>query len=181
MSMSPLARRYARAIIDLAKEGNLVDRVGRDLNDFADMWKSSPELRELFANPKFPYDARKKVLTDLTTRAAASPIAKNSLLYLNDKGRLPQVADIADAYTELAEAASGKVRAEVISAAPLGESYYLQLQKTLEQVTGKQVTVEKKTDPSLIAGVVTRVGDKVFDGSVRTRLTEIKESLTSAE
>lgn len=180
MSMSPLARRYARAIIDLAKEANLVDRVARDLNDFASMWKESPDLRELFSNPKFPADARKKVLTDLTTRAAASPIAKNSLLYLCDKGRLPQVADIADAFTQLAEEASGKVRAEVVSAAPLDAAYYTQLQKTLEQVTGKQVTVEKKTDPSLIAGVVTRVGDKVFDGSLRTRLTEIKESLNAA-
>ena len=73
-----------------------------------------------------------------------------------------------------------KFEAGVTSAAPLTESYYLQLQRALEQATGKRVAIERKTDASLIAGVVTKVGDKVFDGSVRTRLAELKETLKSA-
>jgi F-type H+-transporting ATPase subunit delta len=180
MTTSALAKRYARAILDLATEQKQVERVGKELTEFAAMYKSSEELRDLFANPKFPSEARKQVLTELTSRAAVSPTVRNSVLYLSDRNRLAALADIAQAYNELAEQAAGTLRAEVTSAAPLPESYYAQLQKALEQATGHKVTIEKKTDPKLIAGVVTRVGDRVLDGSVRTRLTELKESLKSA-
>ena len=180
MTTSALAKRYARAILELATEQKQVERVGKELSEFASMWKSSSELQNLFANPKFAADARKQVLTELTTRAALSPTVKNSVLYLSDRNRLGALSDISVAFTELAEQAAGSLRAEVTSAAPLPETYYAQLQKALEQTTGRKVTIEKKTDPKLIAGVVTRVGDQVYDGSVRTRLTELKESLKSA-
>ena len=180
MTTSALAKRYARAILDLATEQKQVDRVGKELTEFAAMYTGSEELRDLFANPKFPSEARKQVLVELTTRAAVSPTVKNSILYISDRNRLAALRDIASAYNELAEQAQGTLRAEVTSAAALPESYYAQLQKALEQTTGRKVTIEKKTDPKLIAGVVTRVGDQVFDGSVRTRLTELKESLKSA-
>jgi F-type H+-transporting ATPase subunit delta len=180
MTTSALAKRYARAILELATEQKQVDRVGKELSEFAKMWEASEELRDLYANPKFTSDARKQVLVELTTRAALSPVVRNSVLYLSDRGRLPALSEIAVAFNELAEQAAGAVRAEVTSAAPLPDAYYGQLQKALEQTTGRKVTIEKKTDPKLIAGVVTRVGDLVFDGSVRTRLTELKESLKSA-
>lgn len=180
MTTSALAKRYARAILELAQEQNQVERVGKELAEFAAMWQESSELRDLFANPKFGADVRKQTLVELTTRAALSPTAKNSVLYLADRNRISALPDIARAYEELAERAAGTMRAEVTSAAPLPDTYYAQLQKALEQATGRKISIEKKTDPSLIAGVVTRVGDQVFDGSVRTRLSELKEALKSA-
>jgi F-type H+-transporting ATPase subunit delta len=180
MTTSALAKRYARAILELATEQKQVERASKDLNDLAVLWKASEELRELFANPKFTAELRKTVLVDITTRAGVSPLIKNSVLYLNDRQRLPVLPELAQAFSELAERAAGTLRAEVTSAAALPESYYVQLQKALEQATGRKVTIEKKTDASLIAGVVTRVGDQVFDGSIRTRLSELKESLKSA-
>ncbi|MFT3923059.1 MAG: ATP synthase F1 subunit delta [Myxococcales bacterium] len=180
MSVGALAKRYARAILELATEQHQVDKVRTDLSDFAAMWANSPELRELFSNPKFGADARKAALSDLTARAAISPLAKNSILYLADKGRLHALADIVRSYTDLAEKQAGAVRATVTSAAPLTEAYYAQLQRTLEQATGKKVSIERKTDASLIAGVVTRVGDQIFDGSIRARLADLKETLKSA-
>ena len=180
MSTGAIAKRYARAIFELASEQKQVERVAKDLRDIAEMWKSSTELRELFANPGFSADARKKVLGDLATRAASNPTVKNTLLYLSDRGRLAALPDIADAYDGLAEMEAGGVRAEVISAAPLAEAYYTQLQKALEKTTGRKVSIEKKTDPSLIAGVVTRVGDQVFDGSLKNRLSGVRDALRSA-
>ena len=180
MSTGGLARRYARALLELASEQKQVERVGKDLSDLAGMWKASAELRELFGNPQFSLAARKGVLSELLTRAAVSPLVKNAALYLTDNNRIAALPEIARAFTEQAERAQGTVRAEVTSAAPLAETYYAQLQKALEQATGKKVTIEKKTDASLIAGVVTRVGDQVFDGSVRTRLSDLKDSLKSA-
>jgi F-type H+-transporting ATPase subunit delta len=180
MSVGTLARRYARAILSLASEQGQVDQVGEQLGDFAKSWSENAELRDLFSNPGFNLAARKSVLAEVAQRAGMTPLAINSLMYLADHNRLSAIAEIARLYNEQAERASGTVRAEVTSAAPLAEAYYAQLQKTLEQVTGHKVSIERKTDPNLIAGVVTRVGDKVFDGSIRTRLSELKESLTGA-
>lgn len=180
MSIGTLARRYARAILELASEQNQVDQLGKELADFASSWNDSAELRGVFANPEFGLTQRKAILTELLARAQVSPLTRNSVLYLADRNRLAALPDIARAYAELAERSSGTVRAEVTSASPLSEAYYGQLQKALEQVTGHKVTIERKTDPGLIAGVVTKVGDKVFDGSIRTRLSELKESLKDA-
>lgn len=180
MSTGSLARRYARALLELANEQRQVDRVKKELEELSAMWASSGELRELFANPQFSAQARKATLTEIVTRAGVSPLVRNAVLYLSDRGRIQALPEIARGFAEQAELAAGTVRAEVTSAAPLTESYYLQLQRALEQATGKRVAIERKTDASLIAGVVTKVGDKVFDGSVRTRLAELKETLKSA-
>ncbi len=180
MSTGSLARRYARALLELATEQRLVDRVKKDLEELSAMWSDSPELRELFLNPKFEQSVKKAALSEVITRAGVSPLVRNAVLYLNDRNRIVALPDVARAFGDLSERAAGTVRAEVTSAAALPESYYIQLQRALEQATGKRVAIEKKTDASLIAGVVTKVGDQVFDGSVRTRLADLKESLKSA-
>jgi F-type H+-transporting ATPase subunit delta len=180
MISGPIAKRYARAILELATEQHLAEQVGRELNELAAAWDASPELRDLFRNPEYDLAVRKRVLVELLERSAASQLTRNSVLYLADRNRLMALPAIARVFSELSERAAGAVRAEVTSAAPLPEAYVAQLQRALEQVTGHRVTIERKTDPSLIAGVVTRVGDHVFDGSIRTRLNGLKESLQNA-
>jgi F-type H+-transporting ATPase subunit delta len=175
-----LARRYARAILELANESNAVEQTGKELNEFAATWNGSDELRAVFLNPEVSPDQRKAVISELVQRSGLAPLTRNSLLYIADKGRLAALPLIARAFNDLSEGSSGIVRAEVTSAAPLSDTYYAQLQKTLEQVTGHKVSIEKKTDPSLIAGVVTRVGDKVYDGSIKTRLEDLSNSLRGA-
>lgn len=177
MSTGALAKRYARAILELATEQREVPRVQKELEEFAATWKESAELRALFGNPLIDLAARKGVVAELSNRAGVSTLVKNSLQYLTDRGRITHIVDIAAAFAEQAERAAGVVRAEVTSAAPLSDLYYAQLQRALEAATGKKVTLEKKTDAALIAGVVTRVGDQVFDGSVRTRLSELRDTL----
>lgn len=180
MSTGTLARRYARALLELATEQNQVDRAKKDLEELSAMWTQSAELRELFQNPQFGAAARKKVLEEVITRAGLSQLVRNTVLYLSDRNRIRALPDVAQAFSDLAGEAAGTVRAEVTSAAPLADSYYAQLQRALEQATGKRVAIDRKTDASLIAGVVTKVGDRIFDGSVRTRLRDLKESLKSA-
>jgi len=180
MSTASLARRYARALLELATEQKQVERVKKEMDELSAMWASSPELQELYSNPLFTGAMRKSALSEIITRAGVSQLTRNTVLYLADSNRIAALPDLARTFSEQAEKAAGGVRAEVTSAAPLSESYYIQLQKALEVATGKHVTIEKKTDPGLIAGVVTRIGDKVFDGSVRTRLADLKDSLKSA-
>lgn len=180
MSVEALGKRYARAILELASEQSQIEQVGRELTEFAALWTSSSELQSVFANPEVSVPVRKSVLAEVVAAAGLSELARKSILYVADSGRLSALPAIASAYAEAAEVASGVVRAEVTSAAPLSEAYYAQLQKTLESVTGQRVSIQKKTDAGLIAGVVTRIGDRVFDGSIRSRLADMKDSLKGA-
>jgi F-type H+-transporting ATPase subunit delta len=179
MKSSLVGRRYARALLDLADQAKQTERVAKDLADFSDSFEKSRELRTVFENPQVARATRQQVLTAVLDRMAVSPIVKSVLLMLADRGRLKHIGEVAAAFEQLAEQRAGKVRAEVTSAGPLDEAYYIELQKALEAATGKKVVVVKKEDPSLIAGVVTRVGDRVFDGSVRSKLRELSEELLS--
>ncbi len=177
MKSSIIGRRYGSALFELAEEQKLTAKIEKELNDFVAVWEESRDLRDVFENPKVTSEGRKKVLVDVLQRLGASTLLKNTLSLLSDRRRMRHVPEVAAAFQSLVEARTGKVRAEVTSAAPLPDSYYEQLEKVLAEVTGKQVILVRKQDPSLIAGVVTRVGDKIFDGSLKNRLSELKEEL----
>jgi F-type H+-transporting ATPase subunit delta len=175
--MSAVARRYAKALYDLAKEQNAIDRTQRELLAVADAWDTSPELRGVFENPAFSPDARKKVVVAIAQRVAASPMIVNALSMLADRNRMRNVREIAEAFVVRVEAASGRVQAEVVSAGALPDAYYVELAAVLKQAVGRDVTITKKIDASIIGGVVTRVGDTVFDGSITHRLAGLKSDL----
>lgn len=179
MRAGTLPRRYARALLDLAIEQNQLEKIERELADLGTMWRESRELRHVFENPAYGADQRKRIVLSLAERTGLSPLVRNTLLLLSDRRRTRFLGDIIDAYQELAEERAGRVRAEVTTATSMPESYYAELQKQLEAVTGRKVVLVKKQDPTLIAGVVTRVGDKVFDGSLKNRLAELREQLLS--
>lgn len=175
--MSAVARRYAKALFDLAKEENSIERVQRELVSAADAWDTSAELRSVFENPQFTQESRKAVVVAIAQRIGASRLVLNTLSMLADRRRMRNLREIADAFVGKVEDASGRVRAEVITAAPLPESYYVELAKVLKGAIGRDVTITKKIDPSIIGGVVTRVGDTVFDGSLTHRLQGLKNDL----
>ncbi len=175
--MSAVARRYAKALYDLANEEKSIERTQRELLAAADAWDTSAELRGVFENPAFSPQARKSVVIAVGQRLAASRIVVNTLAMLADRGRMRNLREIADAFVARVEQASGRVRAEVVSAAPLPEAYYVELAKVLKAAVGRDVTIAKKVDPSIIGGVVTRVGDTVFDGSITNHLADLKSTL----
>jgi F-type H+-transporting ATPase subunit delta len=175
--MSSVGRRYAKAIYELAAQEKLEERVGKELSEAATMWATSPELRMVFENPRVPADVRKKTLADIATRSAFAPLTKNTLGLLGERGRLADLADISRSYQAFSEERGGSVKAEVISATALPEAYFLELARGLERATGKKVKIEKKVDPSIIGGIVAKVGDKIFDGSLRNRLDGLKDEL----
>lgn len=178
MSIGIVGRRYASALLALTGSAGNTDKVLQDLNDFAASWKDNRDLRSVFENPVVKSEARRTVLRELAAASGMDSLLLNTLLLLSDRGRLNYVTDLAEAFQAAAETRSGKVRAEVISAAELPEAYFTELQKTLERVTGKQVSVAHRVDPSLLGGVVTRVGDQVFDGSLKNRLQELTHELS---
>lgn len=175
--MSVVARRYARALIDLGVETNSLDAIVRDITAVAELVEESAELRDVRDNPQVPAAARKAVFAEIAQRLGAGQMSKNALMLLSDNGRLRVLPAIARALREEADRRAGIVRAHVASAAPLSDAYVQRLTQALEARFQKKVVVQRTVDPSLIAGVVTRVGDTIIDGSVRARLTELKTEL----
>lgn len=177
MSVSIVGKRYARALLQLATDANAVERIGADLRDFASSWAQSRELRSVFENPSFAQSTRSTILKELAQSAGMHAHTRDLLLLLADRQRLSHVGEVADAFDAMAEARSGKLRAEVTSASPLPAAYYAELENVLQAATGKNVVLVHKVDPQLVGGVVTKVGDRVFDGSLKSRLTELREEL----
>ncbi|HEY6460512.1 MAG TPA: ATP synthase F1 subunit delta, partial [Polyangiaceae bacterium] len=172
-----VARRYAQALLELGAETGTLDRLVEEMSTVATAWEASPDLRNALENPLVAHDAKKAVMTELADQIGATVTTKHALLLLVDRRRTPALPYVAQYLRELGDARKGILRAEVTTAAPLSDAYYARLQVQLEKMTGKKVVVDRKTDGSLIAGVVTRIGDRILDGSLRTRLQSLKDSL----
>lgn len=177
MISTVIARRYARAIIELGVESNTLEALVKELGAVADALDASPELREVRDNPGITRAARKAVFAEIAQRVGGSVIARNTIALLIDNGRLRVLPEIARSLREEADKRAGVLRAQVKSAAPLPEAYVGKLQAALEKRFGKKVVLQREVDPKLLAGIVTRVGDTIIDGSLRARLDELKQGL----
>jgi len=175
-----IGRRYAKAIFELGQESGATDKIVADFHALAAAWSASDEFRDAIANPLVAYEAKKAIVRDIGDKLGISPLSKNAALFLTDRRRLDALPVIDACMQELAYAKKGLVRAEVLTAGPLSEDYQSKLRAELERVTGKKVTLDVKEDKSLLAGVVARIGDTVFDGSLRTRLQSLKGALLTS-
>lgn len=177
MSYEAIARRWARAVFELGKEGGNLADLSRDITAFAETWTNHEELSAIVDNPLIPETSRTAVLREIFDKMGLVDGAKATLRLLAQKRRLAALPDIARALARLVDEDANVVRAEVTSAGPLTEAYLGRLRGELEKATGKKVTITHKQDKSLIGGVVTRIGDQVIDGSVRARLAGFRDSL----
>lgn len=177
MIAGSLARRYARAIVSLGEDQKNLDKIGADLHAFAQALKVSQELVKILSNPAFPRADRKKIVDALASRFSVQPVTRTFLYVLLDKERLDQLPAISREIDALLEARAGRIGAEVTSATPLSAQQLAAITATLEKLSGKKVHVEKREDPALIGGVVAKLGDVVYDGSVRTQLRQLRDSL----
>lgn len=177
MSYEAIARRWARAMFELGKETSTLPRLNTDVDAFASAYAGSPELVAVLDNPLVAHDAREAIIGEVAERMGLSETARGTLRLLARKRRLAALPAIARQLVRLTDDDQNLVRAEVSSAGPLSEDYLGKLRAELEKATGKKVVVTHKLDKSLIGGVVTRLGDRVIDGSVKTRLATFRESL----
>ena len=177
MLAGSLARRYAKAIMDLAIAKGAVDKVGTDLRALATAYKTQPELAQVLANASFPKAQRKAVLEAVLMRLGAHELIKTTLALLLDKERLAVVPDIAREVDAMIEARAGKVAAQVTSAVELTPVQLAHLTVTLEKLSGKKVVITRTVDPALLGGIVAKVGDVVYDGSARTQIRTLRDQL----
>jgi F-type H+-transporting ATPase subunit delta len=172
-----IARRYAKALLEIGVKTQTFDALGKELDRAAEMLRSSPELRNALENPVFPVEKRKLILDELARRLALSKTVRNFIMLLLDKGRIAALPDIARAHRALVDEHAGRVRATVTSARPLDPLLETRLKTALEKQSGKVVILEKKEDPTIMGGLITQLGDTVYDGSVRTQIQQLREEL----
>jgi F-type H+-transporting ATPase subunit delta len=178
VSIPVVARRYAKALLELGVEQGELDRIVDEIESVAAAWDASADLRNAVDNPLVAHAAKKAVVSELADRIGATTTTRHALLLLVDRRRTKTLPSIARTLRQLADARKGVVRAEVTTAAPLSDPYYARLQAQLEKMTGTRVVIDRRIDASLIAGVITRIGDRVIDGSLRTRLQSLRDATT---
>ena len=172
-----IARRYAKALLEIGSETGTLETLVTEIDNLGAAFSTSVELRNALENPLIAREGKVAILEELAQRLSLSPTAKHLLLMLGARRRLPALPGIAQRLREMNDLRKGIVRAEVTTAVPLSDAYYERLRAELEKMTGNKVTLDKREDPSIIAGVVTRIGDTIVDGSLRTRLQQMKHTL----
>lgn len=177
MSASAIAQRYAKALVQLGAESGSVDTFNAELTRINETLDANRNLSALFGNPAYGADAKKEILRDVAAKLEISRTVGNFLQLLLDRNRMVCLPQIAASYAKLADELSGIVRPVVTSGMALADQQIADIRAALEKSTGKKVELTVQVDPSLIGGVVTKIGDRVFDGSIKTQLNRIQDIL----
>jgi F-type H+-transporting ATPase subunit delta len=173
-----LARRYARAFIEIAEESGSIDRLGAELAQVVSAVRSADDLLfDALKNPVFTLDERGRVLDEVMPRLGAGPVVANLLRLLLQNGRFGLLPLVQDEYRVDADERAGRVRVLVSTAEPMSPQLEAEVRSALSGVTGKTVELDTQVDPSLIGGIVARVGGKVYDASVKNRLDVLRATL----
>lgn len=180
MSESAVAQRYARAIFELGIEEQQLESLTEQVTAFAEAYGSSDELAVMLQNPSVPSDQRDAVLKEVAARLGIEGFALNAILLLAQRRRLAVLPELARQLVRLADDQTGVVRATVTSAVPLAPGYVSDLEKALAHMTKRRVVLEQRQDPTLVGGLVTRIGDNTIDGSIKGRLADLERQLLHA-
>jgi F-type H+-transporting ATPase subunit delta len=178
MSLRTSANRYAKALFDVAiGEKNDLAQIDGDLQALVAMMAASPDLAEASNRSGVTEAARKSLMEAVADKMGVATPVKKLLVLLAESRKLNLVPDLAIAYSERLLTHQNIVRAEVTSATPLSPAKTQALAESLGKVTGKKVDLSVSVDPELLGGVVAKIGSTVYDGSVRTQLTRMRQQL----
>jgi F-type H+-transporting ATPase subunit delta len=172
-----MAGRYATALFELALETNAIDSVLTDLQKFDTLLAESADLTRLVRSPVFSADVQLKALSAVLDKAGIGGVAAQFLKVVAVNRRLFAVRDVIKAYAALVARHKGEVTAQVTVAEPLSDAHRGEIKNTLNAVTGKDVRVDVKVDPSIIGGLVVKLGSRMVDSSLRTKLNALKHAM----
>jgi len=177
MSVETVARRYASALADVVSKTGEAAAIQTELKMWETMMLSNADLLGVFANPAIAHKNKEKVLESLIERSQPSKTAANLLRVLLRNNRLTEIKAINERFASVLEERSGTVSANVTSARSRSDAEKSEPQANLEMLTGKRVSANFNTNENIIGGVITRIGSTVYDGSVKTKLEELKEQM----
>lgn len=171
-----LALRYARALLSTLNP-ETAERADTFLFALKDAMQNASDFRDLLLDPAIPKDSRKLALVNVAEQQGMPSEVTNFLKTIVDNNRAAVLPSIAEVFREEREEAAGIVPAEITTAVPLGPELEARARQALEKATGKRIRLTQKTDRSLIGGAITRVGSKVYDGSLRTQLNQLRQKM----
>jgi F-type H+-transporting ATPase subunit delta len=179
-SVFGVSGRYATALFELARDEKSIDAVKADLDKFAALLAESEDLKRLVRSPVFAAEAQLRALSAVLDRAGISGISANFLNVLTANRRLFAVADVVRAFDALVAKFKGEASADVTVAEALSDKNLGALKTALKSVTGKDVALNVKIDPSIIGGLIVKLGSRMVDSSLRTKLNSIKHAMKEA-
>lgn len=175
--VSGLAERYAGSLFELAKEGGSIQGVEADLGRFEALIEGSEDMRRLIESPVFSADEQFKAISAIVDKAGISGLTGNFLRVVARNRRIFAVPAMIRAFRRIAAADRGEVAAEVVSAHALSAQQEKELAAALKDVAGKDVVIALTVDPSLLGGMVVRMGSRQIDTSLKTKLDSLKLAL----
>ena len=177
--MKSASLQYANALADIALEQGAADPTLKQLTAFGDTYAESVELRNFLASPAVSREAKHAVIEKLLARLRGSKIVRNFLFVVIDHHRTPLLPDIIATFQEVIRRRQGIVEAKISSAVELSTAQKKELAGTLERLTGNRVGAQYMLEPTLLGGAVVRLGDTVYDESLRSRLNELRARLAA--
>ncbi|MDP2646784.1 MAG: ATP synthase F1 subunit delta [Desulfobacterales bacterium] len=181
MKQITISRRYAKALLLIGKDDGRAQVYGEELCKILELISKEKELQEAICNPLYDTASRKRVLQAVLSKLELFPVVNSFLLLLFDKGRFGLLNQINDFYELFLDEFNGVVRADLTSAFKLQPETVTRVKRELNRITGREVKLELSVDPALIGGIVTKIGDHILDGSIKTQLNNMKESLNRGD
>ena len=175
-----MAGRYATALFELAREANAIDAVKADLERFDALVAESPDLARLVRSPVFSAAEQLQALTAVLDRTGIGGLAAQFLMAVTANRRLFAARDMARGFRELVAQHKGETTAEVTVAEDIKDDHVAALRNALKAVSGKEVDLKIKVDPAIIGGLVVKLGSRMVDSSLRTKLNSIKHAMKEA-
>lgn len=175
--VSGIAGRYATALFDLAREAGQLDAVAKDLDTLSAMLAESADLTRLVRSPAFSRDEQAKAVAAVAERAGFQDLVRRFLGITAQNRRLFALSDIIRDFRSLLSHHRGEALAEVTSAVPLNDAQLQQLKSSLSSVAAGNVVINAKVDPGLIGGLVVKLGSRMIDASIRTKLNNLKSAM----
>jgi F-type H+-transporting ATPase subunit delta len=172
--VSAVAERYATALFELVRDSGSIDEALKGTEQFAGMVASSPDLQRLVRSPVFSAEDQLRAVTALLEKAGIAGITANFIRLAAKNRRLFAVPDMIRVFRELVARHRGEASAEVTSAEPLSDAHVAALKQALAEKLGKDVALDRKVDPSLIGGLIVRIGSRMIDTSLKTKLNSLK-------
>jgi len=172
-----LARRYTRALFQLARDVGQEEAIGRQIDEFFAAYSGS-DLQTVLTNPAFDVASRKRVLIQVGNTQQLSVLTIHFLSLLLERDRLGHLPGIVSCYRRLLNEAKGRVEAKVVSAAALDSALAERVRAQLKGMSGKDVVMEQEVDPSLLGGMMVELEGKIYDGSIRTQLEKMKQRIS---
>ena len=172
-----IAKRYAKALVQLAEEKKTIDKTRADLAAFVSAVDSLPALQKLLASPVFTPENKKSVIKELAAKLNMDQATQRFVEHLAETGRIRYVKEVFEAFREILAERTNRAMAKLTTATAISAADLADIKKKLETLTGKQVDIDSQVDASLIGGAKAQIGSTIYDGTIKNQLNKMRSQL----